>query len=79
MGVGRAGREVQRTRPERRDAHARLSGKPPMCRRHERGRLLMTSQNELDLGVAKRLDDIEIFLARHAEDAVDTLILQSRD
>jgi hypothetical protein len=43
--------------------------------RHERGRLLMTSEDELDPGVAKRLDDVEIFLARHSEDAVDALIL----
>jgi hypothetical protein len=76
MGVGRAGRKVQRTRPKRRDAHAWFSGKPPMRRRHERGCLLMTSQDKLDLGVAKRFDDVEIFLARHSEDAVDTLVLQ---
>jgi hypothetical protein len=50
-----------------------------MRRRHERRCLLMTSQDKIDLGVAKRLDHVEIFLARHAEDAVDALILQSCD
>ena len=79
MRIGRAGGEVQRARPQRGDADAGPAGQPPVGRRHERRRLLVPRQHQLDRGVAQRLDDVEILLARHAEDALDALVLQRRD
>ncbi len=48
--VGGAGREIQRTGPERGDAHAGLAGEPAVGRGHERGGLLMTGQHQFDRG-----------------------------
>jgi hypothetical protein len=48
-----------------------------MCGRHEGCRLLMPGQDQLNLGTAKTLDDIEILLSRHTEYSVYTLILKS--
>ena len=55
------------------------AGQPPMGCGHEGRSLLVPRQDELDRRVAQRLDDVEIFLARNAEDAVDALVLQRRD
>ena len=79
MGIGRAGREVQRARTERRDAHARLAGEPAVGRRHERRGLLVAGQDQLDPGGPQRFHDIEIFLARDAEDAIDAFVLERGD
>ena len=79
MGVGGARREVQRARPERRDADARLAGEPAVRCGHEGGRLLVPGQDELDRGRPQRLDHVEVLLARDAEDAVDALVLERRD
>jgi hypothetical protein len=77
MGIGRPGREVERARSERRDADAGLAGQPAMRRGHEGRGLLVPRQDQLDLGGAQRLDDVEVFLARHTEDAVDALVLRA--
>jgi hypothetical protein len=37
----------------------------------------MPGQDQLDLGSAKTLNDIEILLSRHTEDSVYALILKS--
>ena len=79
MGVGGAGREVERAGAERRDAHARPAGEPAVGGGHEGGGLLVAGEDELDRGGAQRLDDVEVLLARHAEDAVHPLVLQCRD
>jgi hypothetical protein len=50
-----------------------------MRRRHERSRLFVTGQDQLDLRIAQRLDNVEVFLARHTEDAVNPFVLQCRD
>jgi hypothetical protein len=51
----------------------------PFRGRHERGGLLMARHNQLDARPAKRLDDIEILFAGHAEDPLDAFVLQGRD
>ena len=79
MGVGRSRREVQRARPEGRDADARLAGEPAVGGGHEGGRLLVAGQHQLDRGGAQRLDHVEVLLARDAEDALDALVLERRD
>ena len=40
---------------------------------------LATGQDELDLGVAERLDDVEVLLAGDAEDALHALVLEGGD
>jgi len=47
--------------------------------RHERRRLFVAGQHQLDLRVAERLDDVEIFLPGYTEDPVDAFMLQCRD
>jgi len=50
-----------------------------MGRGHKRGGLLVPREDQLDFGSAQRLHQIEVFLARHTEDAVDALVLQCGD
>jgi hypothetical protein len=45
-------------------------------RGHERRRLLVPGEHELDARVAQGLDDVEILLAGHAEDVLDAFVLQ---
>ena len=76
MRVGRAGHQVQRSGPERGNADPGAAGQPPVRRRHERRRLLVPREHELDARIAQGLDDVEIFLAGHPEDVLDALVLQ---
>ncbi len=46
---------------------------------HEGGGLLVAGDDEFDGGGAQRLDHVEVFLARHPEDAVHTFPLQRRN
>jgi len=48
-------------------------------RGHERRRLLMAGEDELDLRLAQRFHHVEVFLAGNAEDALDPLVLERRD
>ena len=77
--IGRAGREVERAGAERREADAGLAGQAPMGRRHERRRLLVPGQHQLDRRAAQRFDDVEILLARNPEDLLDALVLERGD
>jgi hypothetical protein len=79
MRIGRAGGKVQRAGTERGKTDAGLAGQPAMRGGHEGRRLLMARQHQLDLRLPQRLDQIEVFLAGNAEDALDTLILQRCD
>jgi hypothetical protein len=79
MRVRRAGRQIERARAERRQTNSGLAGQPPVRRGHEGGGLLVAGQDQFDFGGAKRFHQIEILLAGHAEDAVDTFVLQRRD
>jgi hypothetical protein len=74
-----AGREVQRARPQRRDADSGATGEPAVRRRHERRRLLVPRQHQLDLRIAQRFDDIQVLFTRHAENAVDAFVLECLD
>jgi hypothetical protein len=78
MRISRTGGEVQSTRPQRADAHAGLARQPAVGRSHERRRLLVPGQDELDLRAAQRLDHGEVLFTRDAEDAVDAFVLQRR-
>ena len=48
MGIGGAGGKIQGTRPERRDADARLPRQPAMGGRHESRGLLVSRDHQLD-------------------------------
>ena len=76
MRVGGAGREIERARSERGDADAGAAGEPAMGRRHESRRLLVPRQDQLDLRLPQRLDDVEVLFAGNAEDAVDAFVLE---
>ena len=72
--VGGAGREIERARSQRGDADARAPGEPAMGGRHEGRRLLVPRQDQLNLRLPQRLDDVEILFAGHAEDAIDAFV-----
>ena len=50
-----------------------------MSRRHERRGLLVAGQDQPDPGAAQRLDHVEVFLARDAEDLTHALVLERGD
>ena len=79
MCVRRPCRQVERARPERGEADPRPAGQPTVGRRHERGGLFMAGQDELDARLPQRLDNVEVLLARNAEDVFDALVLQGSD
>ncbi len=77
--VSRAGGQIERARPERREADPGPAGQAPVRRRHERRRLLVAGQHQPDLRTAQGFDDVEILFARDAEDLLDALVLERRD
>ena len=79
LRVRGAGREVERARAERGDADAGAAGEPAMRGRHEGGGLLVAREHQLDARLPQRLDDVEVLLAGHAEDAVDAFVRERRD
>ena len=79
MRVGGARREVQRARPQCGNAHARLAGQSPVSRGHEGRCLFVPCDHEFDRRLAKRLDDVEVLLAGHAENPLDALVFQRGD
>ena len=79
MRIGRARREVEGARAQRRQTHPGPSGEPAVRSRHESGRLLVPRDDELDARFAQRLDDVEILFPGNAEDALDALVLERGD
>ena len=77
--VGRAGRQVESAGAERGEADPGPAGQPPMGRRHERRRLLMTGQHQLDRGAPQRLDDVEVLFPGNPEDLPHALVLERGD
>jgi hypothetical protein len=75
QSIGRCRGEVEGAWPQCRDADAGLAGKPAIGCRHEGRRLFVTGEHQLDLRLAQRFDHVEIFLARHTEDAVVAFVL----
>ncbi len=74
-----AGGEIQRAGAERGQAHARLAGQAAIGGRHEHRRLLVAGDDQLDAGMAQRLDHVEIFFAGNAENALDAFVLKCGD
>uniref|UniRef100_A0A914YS09 Uncharacterized protein n=1 Tax=Panagrolaimus superbus TaxID=310955 RepID=A0A914YS09_9BILA len=77
--VSSAGGEVERTRAERGQAHARLAGQATIGGRHEHRRLFVAGDDQLDAGMAERLDHIEVLFAGDAENTLDAFVLKCGD
>src|SRR5258706_3215048 len=79
VGVGHAGDEVGRTRPQRRHAHARLLGETSVDVGHERRALLVMAGDEVDGAREQGGHDVDVLLAGNAEDVLDALVLEALD
>ncbi|OTP79316.1 hypothetical protein PAMC26577_01995 [Caballeronia sordidicola] len=79
MGVGCTCDQIQRAGTEGCHADTRPSRQAAVGGRHECRRLLMAGDDQLDVRASQRLDDVEIFFARHRENAIDALVLQRLD
>ena len=71
-----AGGEVESARPQGRQTHAGPARQAALRRGHEGGGLLMAREDEIDPRFAKRLDHVEVFLARNAENPLDSFVLE---
>ena len=74
LGVGGASDEIGRAGAERGEDDAGLAGQAADCGGHEGAGLLMAHEDQLDLGIAERLDEIKILLAGHTKHPLDTLL-----
>src|SRR5699024_8819885 len=79
VGVRGPGREVERARAQRRQTHSGPTGQTPVGGGHERGGLLVASEDELDRRLAHGIEEIDVLLAGNAEDALDALVLRGSD
>jgi hypothetical protein len=78
LGIGGGGDEVGRARPQRGQAHAGLAGVAAIGRGHEAGALFVAGEDQLDLARARqRIEEIEVLLARHAEDVFAAFLLKA--
>ena len=77
VGVGKTGDQVGRTGPQGRHANARPARQPAVDVGHEGRALLMARRDELDRAVEQRIHDVDVLLARNAEDVFDALVLEA--
>ena len=78
VGVGHPGDEVRGARPEGAETAGRVAGQPAIDLRHERRALLVPTPDEPDLvGLLERHHEVGVLLARHAEDVLDALVLET--
>ena len=76
-GVGHAGEEVRRPRPERAEADTGALGQAAVHVRHVGAPLLMANRDEIDGRVVEGFVEVQGLLARDAEDVLDPLDLQA--
>src|SRR5205814_6370368 len=80
LSVGDAGNQVGCAWTEGCKANARVGAQAAVHIGHEGGALLMTGRDEGDLGaVRQRVHEVEVFLARNAEDVADALVFEAAD
>ena len=79
VGVGNASNEVRRTGAEGAETGCRLASESSVRVGHERGRLLVPAQHELDWAVDERDHEIGVLLAGNAEDMAFALCLEATD
>ena len=77
VGVGNAGHQIGRARPQGAQADARLARQTAIGIRHERGRLLVAAQDEFDLAVDQRHHHIRVLFAGDPEDVGHTLFFEA--
>src|SRR5664280_911712 len=68
--------EVERSGTKCAERDPRLSREPSICGCQESCRLLMTGYYQLDGGLPKAFDDIEVLLTGHPENSIDALVLE---
>ena len=76
-GVGHAGHEVGGARPQGRETHAGVAREATEDVGHEGGALLVARGDEANVGVLEREHEVEVLLARNAEDDPDPLCLET--
>ena len=77
VGVGDAGDEIGRARPEGAEANPRLAGQPAVGVRGEGGGLLVPAEHETDGAVQERDHEVGILFPRHSEYVRDALRFQA--
>src|SRR3979411_1681616 len=68
--------QVERAGTKCAERYPRLSREPPICGCQERRRLFMTGYYQLDRGLPKTLDDVEVLLAGYSENPINALVLE---
>ena len=80
VGVGDAGNEVRRARPERRHRHGAAAGEAAVDVGHERGALLVAGRDVAGPRWSlSALEDVHRLLARHREDVLAALRREAVD
>ena len=69
--------EVERTRAERRQAHAGAARERAVDVGHERGAALVARRHEPDRRVGQRVDHVEVLFTREAEHELDAFVLEA--
>jgi len=78
VGVGHAGQQVGRTRPQCAKAARRIAGQAAIDLGHECRALFMPGQDEADLlRLFQRQHEVGILFAGHAEDIFDAFVLEA--
>ena len=77
VSVGDAGHEVGGAGAEGRKADPGTAGQPAIDIRDEGGALLVPGWHELHRGVDQRVEEVDVLLARDAEDIVDAFVLEA--
>ena len=78
LGVRDPEDQVERARPERREADARLAGQCAVGVGHERRPAFVACGHEPDRGIGEGVDHVEVLLAGQSEDVLDPLVLETR-
>ena len=79
LGVRDSEHQVERAGAEGRQTHARLAGQRSVGVGHERGTALVARRDEPDGGIGQGVDDVQVLLARQAEDVLDPLVFETGD
>jgi hypothetical protein len=77
VGVGDAGHQVGGARTQCRQTDAGVTRESSVHIRHKGGALFVTRGDEANTGVQQRVHQVEVLLARHAEDVLDTLVFEA--
>lgn len=79
LGVGRRGDQIGGARAQGGEADTGATGQASVGSCHETDRLLVTGQDQADLGPSQRIEQVEVLLAGGAEDVLDPLGFEGLD